>query len=226
MPKLKPQTRFLLRGSALLVGLLSLWWFLLLSPMLYMLKGAAGAFMLIQENPSGDAATASSPTGAFHRFRHAAQRRDRLHLQPSGLLGHHSGRAGCAAKPAPAPGGDSCDGRGGGGDAAGLRRDFGSQHRRSTCRRRGCGRQVGSPVRRIPAGECAPLRDAVRGGAVAASRIACRDSPLEQRRGSASFRTSRRSRPKAAVEEAPPLTPTSSCRRPLWVGRSWVKAPD
>src|ERR1035438_8953387 len=54
MPKLKPQTRFLLRGSILLVGLLSLWWFLLLSPMLYMLKGAAGAFLLIQENPSGD----------------------------------------------------------------------------------------------------------------------------------------------------------------------------
>ena len=54
MQKLKPQTRFLLRGSALLVGLLSLWWFLLLSPMLYMLKGAAGAFLLIQENPSGD----------------------------------------------------------------------------------------------------------------------------------------------------------------------------
>jgi hypothetical protein len=54
MPKLKPQTRFLLRGSVLLVGLLSLWWFLLLSPLLYMLKGAAGAFLLIQENPSGD----------------------------------------------------------------------------------------------------------------------------------------------------------------------------
>jgi hypothetical protein len=54
MPKLKPQTRFLLRGSALLVGLLSLWWFLLLSPMLYVLRGAAGAFLLIQENPSGD----------------------------------------------------------------------------------------------------------------------------------------------------------------------------
>src|ERR1022692_4904369 len=35
MPKLKPQTRFLLRGSILLVGLLSFWWFLLLSPMLY-----------------------------------------------------------------------------------------------------------------------------------------------------------------------------------------------
>ena len=54
MPKLKPQTRFLLRGSALLVGLLSLWWFLLLSPMLYVLKGAAGAFLFIQENPTGD----------------------------------------------------------------------------------------------------------------------------------------------------------------------------
>jgi uncharacterized BrkB/YihY/UPF0761 family membrane protein len=54
MPKLKPQTRFLLRGSALLVGLLSLWWFLLLPPMLSVLKGAAGAFLFIQENPSGD----------------------------------------------------------------------------------------------------------------------------------------------------------------------------
>jgi hypothetical protein len=54
MPPLKPQTRFLLRGSVLLVGLLSLWWFLLLSPMLYALKGAAGVFLLIQENPSGD----------------------------------------------------------------------------------------------------------------------------------------------------------------------------
>ena len=54
MPKLKPQTRFLLRGSVLLVCLLSIWWFLLLSPMLYLLKGAAGAFLLIQENPSGD----------------------------------------------------------------------------------------------------------------------------------------------------------------------------
>src|ERR1019366_432251 len=66
--------------------------------------------------------------------------------------------------------------------------------------------QVGSPVRRIPAGECAPLRDAVRGGAVAASRIARGDLPLEQRGGSAGVRTSPGSRPRAAVEEAPPLT--------------------
>lgn len=54
MPALKPQTRFLLRGSALLVGLLTLWWFVLLGPMLSLLKGAAGGFLFIAENPSGD----------------------------------------------------------------------------------------------------------------------------------------------------------------------------
>ncbi len=54
MPALRPQTRFLLRGSALLIGLLTLWWFVLLGPMLYLLKGAAGSFLLIVENPSGD----------------------------------------------------------------------------------------------------------------------------------------------------------------------------
>jgi hypothetical protein len=54
MPALKPQIRFLLRGSALLVGLLTLWWFVLLGPMLYLLKAAAGGFLLIAENPSGD----------------------------------------------------------------------------------------------------------------------------------------------------------------------------
>ncbi|MCX6628317.1 MAG: hypothetical protein NTW28_11895 [Candidatus Solibacter sp.] len=54
MPALEPQTRFLLRGSALLVGLLTLWWFALLGPMLYLLKGSAGSFVHIQENASGD----------------------------------------------------------------------------------------------------------------------------------------------------------------------------
>ncbi len=54
MPALKPQARFLLRGSALLVALLALWWFVLLGPMLSLLKGAAGGFLLIAENPSGD----------------------------------------------------------------------------------------------------------------------------------------------------------------------------
>ena len=64
MPKLKPQTRFLLRGSALLIGLLTLWWFALLNPMLAVLQGSGGVLgglilggkngELINENPSGD----------------------------------------------------------------------------------------------------------------------------------------------------------------------------
>ncbi len=54
MPGLKPQTRFLLRGSALLVGLLTLWWFALLTPMLYLLKGAAGTFIRIEDTAAGD----------------------------------------------------------------------------------------------------------------------------------------------------------------------------
>jgi hypothetical protein len=47
------QTRFLLRGSALLICLLTLWWLVLLGPMLYLLKGAAGVLLLIEENSSG-----------------------------------------------------------------------------------------------------------------------------------------------------------------------------
>ena len=39
MPQLKAPTRFLLRGSALLIGLLTLWWFVLLDPMLSALQG-------------------------------------------------------------------------------------------------------------------------------------------------------------------------------------------
>src|SRR6185436_18027812 len=55
MPELKPQTQFLLRGSALLIALLSLWWFVLLNPMLYVLQGGASLFgRQIQETPSGD----------------------------------------------------------------------------------------------------------------------------------------------------------------------------
>jgi hypothetical protein len=64
MPELKPQTRFLLRGSALLIALLSLWWFVLLNPLLYALEGAGGVAgrlvfggksgELIQETPTGD----------------------------------------------------------------------------------------------------------------------------------------------------------------------------
>ena len=54
MQRFEPHTRFLLRGSALLIGLLTLWWFVLLDPMLYLLKGAAGGFIRIDENASGD----------------------------------------------------------------------------------------------------------------------------------------------------------------------------
>lgn len=54
MRALEPQTRFLLRGSALLAGLLALWWFVLAGPMLYLLKGAASALIEIDEHPSGD----------------------------------------------------------------------------------------------------------------------------------------------------------------------------
>ena len=54
MPAFEAQTRFLLRGSVLLIGLLTLWWLVLLGPMLYMLKGAAGGFVLIRENPTGN----------------------------------------------------------------------------------------------------------------------------------------------------------------------------
>ena len=39
MPQLKAPTRFLLRGSALLIGLLTLWWFVFLDPMLSALQG-------------------------------------------------------------------------------------------------------------------------------------------------------------------------------------------
>jgi hypothetical protein len=61
---LKPQTRFLLLGSALLTGMLILWWFVLLNPLLFLLRGAVevsgGAVfsgrsaLTVTEAPSGD----------------------------------------------------------------------------------------------------------------------------------------------------------------------------
>lgn len=60
----KAQTRFLLRGSALLIAFLTLWWFALLTPMLWVLEGVgglAGGLLLgasngelIHQNASGD----------------------------------------------------------------------------------------------------------------------------------------------------------------------------
>jgi hypothetical protein len=54
VPRFKSTTRFLMSGSVLLIGLLTLWWFALRGPMLYLLHGAAGVFLQIGENPSGN----------------------------------------------------------------------------------------------------------------------------------------------------------------------------
>jgi hypothetical protein len=52
--KLSPQLSFLLRGSGLLIGLLTIWWFVLLDPMLYGLRMAASVFVGVEERSSGD----------------------------------------------------------------------------------------------------------------------------------------------------------------------------
>jgi hypothetical protein len=64
MPADKPQTRFLLRGSTLLIACLLLWWFFLVNPLLFLLRGAieasgsviygSDARELVSEAPSGD----------------------------------------------------------------------------------------------------------------------------------------------------------------------------
>ncbi len=54
MRLLRPEARFLLRGSVLLVCLLILWRFLLLTPLEYLLRCAAGEFLTIQVTPVGD----------------------------------------------------------------------------------------------------------------------------------------------------------------------------
>ena len=74
---LRRETAFLLRGSLLLIALLTLWWFALRSPFLMALRQAAGVFLTIDDAPSGDwtirvpldhflAATAQSPPMAIH----------------------------------------------------------------------------------------------------------------------------------------------------------------
>jgi hypothetical protein len=60
----KPQTRFLLRASTLLISSLLLWWFFLVNPLLFLLRGTlevtgslfygAAARELVTEAPSGD----------------------------------------------------------------------------------------------------------------------------------------------------------------------------
>lgn len=64
MPALKPHARFLLRGSALLITLLTIWWFVLQIPMGFLLKKSAQALgalafdvpssRFLTEAPNGD----------------------------------------------------------------------------------------------------------------------------------------------------------------------------
>jgi hypothetical protein len=55
MPQLRAPTRFLLRGSALLIGLLALWWLFLLDPMLSGLQGMGNlAARLVFGGDSGE----------------------------------------------------------------------------------------------------------------------------------------------------------------------------
>ena len=64
MPAVSPQTRFLLRGSVLLISSLILWWFFLVNPLLFFLRGAlevtgslfygSAVHDLVTETSSGD----------------------------------------------------------------------------------------------------------------------------------------------------------------------------
>ena len=103
MREFEPQTRFLLRGSVLLIGLLTLWWFVLLGPMLYLLEGAAGAFLSIDKTPVGDWTLRASPVGnhspprllanprgGLRSIDHSTwctQRCRHVHLQSAGVIG-------------------------------------------------------------------------------------------------------------------------------------------
>ncbi len=52
--RFKPTTRFLISGSALLIGILALWWVALRGPMLDLLRDAVGVFLQVKENSAGD----------------------------------------------------------------------------------------------------------------------------------------------------------------------------
>jgi hypothetical protein len=64
MPKLRFHSRFLLRGTGLLTGLLVLWWFVLMNPLLFLLRESVGiceglvfgsnATRLVTETSNGD----------------------------------------------------------------------------------------------------------------------------------------------------------------------------
>ena len=126
MPRLKAPTRFLLRGSALLIGLLTLWWLVLLDPMLSALQGAGDiAARLVFGGNSGEfmredvarnwtfrvpkkIIVAGSPVTPRPQqidsidFDVRAHGCHRFHLQSAGILGRGPRRAGLAPQSAPA----------------------------------------------------------------------------------------------------------------------------
>jgi hypothetical protein len=89
MTAASPQSRFLLRGSVLLILLLALWWFVLANPLLFLLRGFMETFgstilggnpsELVQETAAGD-----------WRMRVPLEAIVQDPTQPSGLLRIHS----------------------------------------------------------------------------------------------------------------------------------------
>lgn len=65
MSQLSSQTRFLLRGSALLIGLLALWWLILTGPMLAVLEGGVDIMAAIVSGSKGGEFMRKSATGDF-----------------------------------------------------------------------------------------------------------------------------------------------------------------
>jgi hypothetical protein len=66
MPPSSPRGRFLWRGSALVLGMLLIWWFLLLNPLLYLLKGSVqflGTVFLGGGGPESSFQVSESPAG-------------------------------------------------------------------------------------------------------------------------------------------------------------------
>src|ERR1035437_214795 len=128
MPSDRLQTRLLPRASARLISLLLLWWFFLVNPLLFLWRGAAeasgsvfyggGAGELVSEAPSGDwsfrvpmeigappsprePAEARGREGPFHRVRHAAAGRHRVHFRTAARIFRPEGSTPRNAAPPP-----------------------------------------------------------------------------------------------------------------------------
>jgi hypothetical protein len=65
MPQVKPPTRFLMRGSVLLILTLALWWWVLLGPLLFLMQGAGGFALSVFHGGSGEVVTVT-PEGDWN----------------------------------------------------------------------------------------------------------------------------------------------------------------